>query len=76
MENINKKNKKGRINILKKENTMYANKENKNYNFTKEKNHNNKLIFGLERNNYSEVTENFFNENSSRFFPYQNEIYG
>jgi hypothetical protein len=77
MENINKKNKKGRIiNVLKKENTIYANKENKNYNFTKEKNHNNNLIFGLERNNYSEVNENFFNENNSRFFPYYNEIYG
>ena len=77
MENINKKNKKGKIiNVLKKENTMYENKENKNFNFEKQKNHNNKFMFGLERNNYSEVNENFFNENNSWFFPYYKEIYG
>jgi hypothetical protein len=77
MENINKKNKKGRIiNVLKKESTMYATKENKKYNFAKQENHNNKLMFGFERNNYSVVNDNFFNENSSWFLPYYNEIYG
>lgn len=77
MENINKKNKKGRIiNVLKKESTMYAAKENKKYNFAKQENHNNKLMFGFERNNYSVVNDNFFNENSSWFLPYYNEIYG